>query len=53
MNSQVTGDRYDKNDSIKRDTETIKSSLCDYSDAYISVTGDITVNEGKDTDAAF
>ena len=53
MDSQATGDRYNKNDSIKLDTETIKSSLCDYYDACISVTGDITVNEGKDTDVAF
>ena len=53
MDSQATGDRYNKNDSIKPNTETIQSSLRDYSDAYISVTGDITVNEGKDKDVAF
>ena len=31
-------------DTIKFETETIKSSLCDYSDAFILVTGNITVN---------
>ena len=33
--------------------QTIKSSLCDYSDAYILVTGVITVNAGNDADVAF
>ena len=33
--------------------ETIKSSLCDYSDVFILATGDITVNEGNDTDVGF
>ena len=33
--------------------ETIKSSLCDYSDAFILVTGDITVNANDDTHVAF
>ena len=32
-----------KNDEIKFLTRSIESSLCDYSDAYISVTGNITV----------
>ena len=44
-----------QNDStIKFNTETVKSLLVDYSDAYILVTGDITV-EGSDgkTRAAF
>ena len=35
------------------ETESIKSSLRDYSDAFILVTGDITLNEGNDTDVAF
>ena len=33
---------YSQNDEIKFLTRSIKSSLCDYSDAYILVTGNIT-----------
>ena len=35
------------------ETETIKSSLCHYSDAFILVTGNITVNAPNNTDVAF
>ena len=38
---------------IKFETETIKSSLCDYSDAFILVTGNITVAANNNTDVAF
>ena len=38
---------------IKFETETIKSSLCDYSDAFILVTGNITVEANDNTDVAF
>ena len=38
---------------IKFETKIIKSSLCDYSDAFILVTGNITVNVANDTDVAF
>ena len=31
---------------IKFETKVIKSNLCDYSDAYILVTGDITTTDG-------
>ena len=34
---------YSHNDPIKFLTESIESGLCDYSDTYILVTGDITV----------
>ena len=38
----------DENDSaIKFNTEVIKSNLCDYSDAYILVTGDTAVVNGN------
>ena len=40
-------------DTIKFETETIKSNLCDYSDAFILVTGNITVAANNDTDVAF
>ena len=33
---------YSQNDEIKFLTRSIESSLCDYSDSYISVTGNIT-----------
>ena len=44
MDDQTGGkDKYSKNNSIKFETNTIKSIFCDYSDAYILVTGDIMV----------
>ena len=45
--------KYNQNGSIKFETRTIKSSLYDYSDAYILVTGYITVNIGNNTDIGF
>ena len=40
--------------SIKFETKNIKSSLCDYSDAYILVTGDIIARSvNATTDVAF
>ena len=44
IDSQTTKGKYKQGDTIKFETETIKSSLCDYSDAFILVTGNITVN---------
>ena len=38
---------------IKFETETIKSSFCDYSDAFILVTGNIAIAAGNNTDVAF
>ena len=48
-----TKSKHKQGDTIKFETETIKSSLCDYSDAFILVTGNITVNAANDTDVAF
>ena len=45
--------KYNPNISIKFETETIKSSLFNYSDAFILVTGDITVAADDDTHVAF
>ena len=42
-----------KEDKAEDKTENIKSSLCDYSDAFILVTGDITVSADDDTDVPF
>ena len=53
IDSQTTKGKYKQSDTIKFETETIKSSLCDYSDAFILVTGNITVAANNDTDVAF
>ena len=39
--SQTAKDKHNQNNSIKFETESIKSRLFDYSDPFISVTGDI------------
>ena len=52
INSQTTKGKNNQNNSIKFETESIKSSLCDYSDAFISATWDITVNAENDTHVA-
>ena len=51
--SQAVKGKYDQNNSIKFETESLKSSLCDYSDAFILVTGDTKVAANNDTDVAF
>ena len=38
--------KYNQNNSIKFETKSITWSVCDYSDACILVTGDVTVNTG-------
>ena len=43
INNELRG-RYSVNSQIKFKTTMLKSSLCDYSDAYILVKGTITVN---------
>ena len=53
IDSQTTKGKYKQGDTIKFEIETIKSSLCDYSDAFILVTGNITVNADNNTDVAF
>ena len=53
IDSQTTKGKYKQGDVIKFETETIKSSLCDYSDAFILVTENITVNANNNTDVAF
>ena len=51
--SQAVKGKYDQNNSIKFETESLNSSLCDYSDAFILVTGDTKVAANNDTDVAF
>ena len=53
IDSQTAKGKYKQGDTIKFETEIIKSSLCDYSDAFILVTGNITVAENNNTDVAF
>ena len=53
IDRQRTKGKYKHGDTIKFETETIKSSLCDYSDAFILVTGNITVTANNNTDVAF
>ena len=43
---------YSHHDPIKLLTKSIESSLCDYSDAYILVTGDIAVKRRNTADTA-
>ena len=53
IDSQTTKGKYKQSDVIKFETETIKPSLCDYSDAFMLVTGNITVAANNNTDVAF
>ena len=53
LNSETAKNKCNQNSSIKFETESIKSSLCDYSDVFILVTGDIKVTANNDTDVAF
>ena len=40
------GEGNEDSTTVKFETKVIKSSLCDYSDAYILVTGNITATDG-------
>ena len=53
IDSQTTKGKYKQGDTIKFERETIKSSLCDYSDAFVLVTGNITVAADNNTDVGF
>ena len=53
IDSQTAKDKCNQIKLIKCETESSKSSLCGYSDAFILGTGDITVNANNDTDVAF
>ena len=41
------------NDSSNEESKFATKSLCDYSHAFILVTGNITVNEANDSDVVF
>ena len=54
QNNADNGDGDENGATIKFETKVIKSNLCDYSDAYILVTGDITATGGDaNTKVAF
>ena len=54
QNNTDYGDGDENGTTIKFETKVIKSNLCDYSDAYILVTGDITATDGDaNTKVAF
>ena len=53
IDSQTRTGIYKQSDTIQIETETVKSSLCNYSDAFILVTWNITVNADDNTDAPF
>ena len=50
---QITKGKYKEGDTIKFETETIKSIPCDKSDSFILVTGNVTVDAANDTDVVF
>ena len=53
IDSQTANGKYKQGDTIKFETESIKSKLCDYSDPYILVWGDIKVDASNNTDVWF
>ena len=53
IDSQITKGKCKQGDTIKFETKTIKSSFCDYSDAFNLVTGKITVAADDNTDVPF
>ena len=48
QNNGQYGKRNENDLTIRSETKVVKSSLCDYSDAYIFVTGNITATGGDD-----
>ena len=53
IDSQTTIGKYKQDDTIKFETETIKSGLCDYFHTFILVAGNATATANNDTDIAF
>ena len=51
INDDVRG-AYSPNKQIRSKTSMLRSNLCDYSDAYVLVKGNITVNNTADAGAA-
>ena len=53
METQKTINLFTDSSNNSTKFESIKSSLCDYSDAFILVTGDITVTASNNKNVAF
>ena len=53
QNNTNYGEGNEDSTTIKFETKVIKSNLCDYSDAYILVTGNMRATGGGDTKFAF
>ena len=54
QNNTIYGEGNENGTTVKFKTQVIKSNLCHYSDAYILVTGDITIDRNNnDVGAAF
>ena len=54
QNNGEYGEGNENDSSIKFETKVSKSSLCDYSDAYVLVTGDVEILDvGANTNVAF
>ena len=51
IDSETSG-AYSENEPIKFLTRSVESNICDYSDAYILLTGNVTP-KGNNTKAAF
>ena len=52
IDSQTAKGKYNQNNSIKFERESIRPSISDYSDAFALVTGDVTVTANNNTDFA-
>ena len=53
-NNEQYSEGYENDSTVKFETKLIKPNLCDYSDAYILVTGSITATGGNaNTKVAF
>ena len=53
IDSQTAKGKYKQGNVIRFETETVKSILCDYSDAFILVTGNITATSDNNSDIVF
>ena len=53
QNNTDYGEGNEDSTTVKFETKVIKSNLCDYSDAYILVTGHITATDGANTRVRF
>ena len=53
IDSQTAQDKYNQNNPIQFDAESIKSIFSDYSDSFILVTADIVVTANNDRNFAF